>query len=68
MGNERFYLIFNIFLVLNSFWLDPDLYQSSAWIRNQFFQIQDPDPYQIIRSHNSDHSFHALRVLNRQLN
>ena len=59
MGNERFYQILKIFLVLNPsfilcqdqspyrFRLDPDPYQSSVWIRfrirNEFFQPLDPD-------------------------
>ena len=58
MGNEGFWkTIFKIFLVLDifcldpdlyRFGLDPDLYQSSVWIRirNEFFQILGPDPYQ----------------------
>ena len=46
--------IFKNFLVLNSFLLDldrfcqdPYTYKSSPWIRirNEFFHILDPDPY-----------------------
>ena len=49
MAHERFFNhIFKIFLVLNSLFLDPDLYQSLAWIRirNKFFHIMYPDPDQ----------------------
>ena len=37
---------FKIFLVLSPFLLDPDPYQSSPWIRNEFFHILDSDLYQ----------------------
>ena len=56
MGFERFFLsLFKDFLVLYPFFLDPDPclfclnpdpYQSSRRICNEFFLILDPDPYQ----------------------
>ena len=57
MGYERFSSLIEDFLVFSPFLLDPDPncfcldldpYQSSPWIRirNKFFHILDPDPYQ----------------------